>query len=314
MRNKQSSCHPSFSLENVKGSSNYKINKNTSSLKPACQFGAMTFICLFPFSTFAECTPTPDCASIGYTQTSCEGSSIKCPFDITKLYCTPCDSAFKYDCSSSEFIGSVGTSCGGKYASCQCADNKSFINGRCLRNCSVGMIYYSDNSCSLELDNSKTAIGIVIKDNELIVSANLSKMYWSSTKTDVDSLDNMEEDINPTTLFDGILQTSIIVETFTSDSTSNNAAIYCNSYSSEGSNSGDWYLPAIGELYNYVYNNYTILSSIWNTLGTSIPSRYFWSSSEFNSNYAYSIYMPDGEVMSFYKPNSYSVACLKSIN
>ena len=47
----------------------------------------------------AACTPTPECASIGYTETSCEGASLKCPFDITKLKCMPCDSSFRYDCS-----------------------------------------------------------------------------------------------------------------------------------------------------------------------------------------------------------------------
>ena len=35
-------CHPSFSLENVKGSSNYKIIKSGSSLDLAYQLGAMT--------------------------------------------------------------------------------------------------------------------------------------------------------------------------------------------------------------------------------------------------------------------------------
>ena len=45
----------------------------------------------------AECTPAPDCASIGYTETSCETTSLKCPFDTSKLYCLPCDTSFKYD-------------------------------------------------------------------------------------------------------------------------------------------------------------------------------------------------------------------------
>ena len=65
----------------------------------------------------ASCTPTPDCATIGYTETSCEGDSLKCPFDITKLYCIPCDSSFKYDCNGANEVG-VGEICNGKYASC----------------------------------------------------------------------------------------------------------------------------------------------------------------------------------------------------
>ncbi len=74
---------------------------------------------LIPFNVYAEpCTPTPDCDAIGYTETSCEGDSLKCPFDITKLYCIPCDSSFKYTCDGTNEVG-VGGSCGGKYVSCE---------------------------------------------------------------------------------------------------------------------------------------------------------------------------------------------------
>lgn len=33
------------------------------------------------------CTATPDCNSLGYTQTSCEGGGIRCPFDAGKMFC-----------------------------------------------------------------------------------------------------------------------------------------------------------------------------------------------------------------------------------
>ena len=42
MRKNISDCHPSFSLENVKGSSNYKVIKSGRSLDLAYQLGAMT--------------------------------------------------------------------------------------------------------------------------------------------------------------------------------------------------------------------------------------------------------------------------------
>ena len=54
---------------------------------------------LIPISAYAECVPVPDCASIGYTETSCDGDSLKCPFDNTKLKCFPCDSSFRYACN-----------------------------------------------------------------------------------------------------------------------------------------------------------------------------------------------------------------------
>jgi len=70
----------------------------------------------------AECVPQPNCASIGYTETSCETQSVKCPFDATKLYCLPCDSKYQYSCSGVGESGS-GNGCKGKYESCGCANN-----------------------------------------------------------------------------------------------------------------------------------------------------------------------------------------------
>lgn len=48
---------------------------------------------LFPlFSSHAQvCTPTPDCATMGYNKTEeqCVGLSVvRCPYDINKLFCT----------------------------------------------------------------------------------------------------------------------------------------------------------------------------------------------------------------------------------
>ena len=61
----------------------------------------VVIIGLVPFNVYAvPCTPAPDCASIGYTETSCETISLKCPFDQTKLYCFPCDSSYQYTCDA----------------------------------------------------------------------------------------------------------------------------------------------------------------------------------------------------------------------
>ena len=70
----------------------------------------------------AECVPYPDCATIGYTETSCETQAVKCPFDGSKLYCLPCDSKYQYTCNGEGEAGS-GTSCKGKYEVCGCANN-----------------------------------------------------------------------------------------------------------------------------------------------------------------------------------------------
>ena len=223
----------------------------------------------------AECTPAPDCASIGYTETSCEGDSLKCPFDTSKLYCLPCDSSYKYDCSGDNITGGVGSACGGKYTSCECSGGGEFNNGTCSQNCTVGMIYYSDKSCSSTYDSSKTAIGVAVKDNELIVALTVPEMAWSSLYTDT-SLTNYTSSTDAKTDFNGKSNTAVIVAAYPSETASNNAAIYCNTYTTAGTSAGDWYLPAAGELYSYVCGNYSAINTAMTSIGWSFGSYYFF--------------------------------------
>ena len=300
MRKNISYSHPSFSLENVKGSSNYKIIKSGRSLDLAYQLTAMTIIGLFSFNAYGECTPTPDCASIGYTETSCETISLKCPFDPTKLYCFPCDSAYQYTCSNPNEYGD-SESCGNKYKSC------------CNTDCVVGAIYYSDKTCNTCLDDTKTPIGIVVKDYELIVTGRKSSyMTWSSTLIDT-SLTNYSSDADAKTDFNGKSNTAIIVAEHPTETVDNNAAIYCNSYSTAGTNAGDWYLPATGELYSYVHGNYSKLKATVAKLSWNLDS-YFWSSSEGDNNVAWYVTTYNPNVKVFNKKYSSSVACFLAIN
>lgn len=72
-----------------------------------------------------SCTATPDCASLGYTQTAaeCNGkASVICPFDTNKYYC-----------------------------------KKTPV----IEGCAVGSYLYTDKSCSATRDNNRTLVGIV---------------------------------------------------------------------------------------------------------------------------------------------------------
>jgi len=278
----------------------------------------MTFICCLLSSTaYAECTPTPDCASIGYTETSCETTSLKCPFDTSKLYCLPCDSSFKYDCNGDNMTGSVGSACNGKYASCECASGTIFENGSCVcdTSCTVGAIYYSDKTCSACLVSGKTAIGVVVKDNELIVALTVSDMVWSGAYTDT-SLTNYSSVSDVITDYNGKSNTEVIVAAYPSNTSSNNVAVYCNSYSTAGTSAGDWYLPAAGELYSYVYSNYNAVKASWDKVETSFMDSFFWSSSERDSHIAWGVWVDWGEVeyRDKVRMTSGSVTCFLAIN
>ena len=115
-------------------------------------------------SNAASCAIT-DCASLGYTDSSCSGEGLKCPFgeawfcggtaaeDCIKLgydkTCTGagesgagetcngkyqsciCDSAYKYACSGTGYAGGAGTACGGKYTKCNCTSPYTWTSGAC---------------------------------------------------------------------------------------------------------------------------------------------------------------------------------------
>ena len=120
----------------------------------------------------AECVPTPDCTELGYTATSCEGKFVCCPFDMSKLFCIPCDSKYKYDCQGSNYTGGIGSTCKNKYIDCSCVIGAIKNDGNCICNnqCSVGAIYYSDGTCSDCVFNDKQAIGVIIKDNDIAMA------------------------------------------------------------------------------------------------------------------------------------------------
>jgi len=263
----------------------------------------------------AECTPAPDCANMGYTETSCNGDSLKCPFDISKLFCIPCDSSYKYDCNGDNMTGGVGDACGGKYASCACSGGGVFNNGSCPKNCTVGMIYYSDKSCSSSYDSSKTAIGVVVKDNALVLSQKKSSaMKWASNTSVDTSLTNITSTANANVDYNGKSNTAVIVAAYPSDTSSNNAAIYCNTYTTAGTSAGDWYLPAAGELYSYVYGNYNAINTAMTAIGWTFGSAYFWSSSERSNDLAWGVGSGGGYVNNTSKDILRSVSCLLAIN
>ena len=287
----------------------------------------LPLLLLTPTLANAECTPTPDCASIGYTETSCEGDSLKCPFDITKMMCMPCDSSYRYDCSGDNITAGIGATCNGKYAGCECASGYSFNNGECecpasitATDCLVGAIYYPDGKCSNDYVACLNPVGVVVKDNALVMSwRKSSNMVWGTYGTDVDTLTNITSTANAKADYDGVGNTALLVAFQTTEglTASNSAAIYCNEYAPTGmeSSKGQWYLPAAGELYDYMYGNYDKLLSIYTThLGYSNFSYYFWSSSEGSTGNAWVVNSSNDNVGNYGKYNYSSVSCFLAID
>ena len=116
--------------------------------------GACLSVTLLSSSALAEtCTASPDCKSLGYTESSCSDGGVKCPFGNFWF-------------------------CGGKKDVCQ--------------SCHVGWILNSDLTCSAEKVSGKTPIGVIanqmvtsagaaLKCISMAVALNdIGFMVWSS--------------------------------------------------------------------------------------------------------------------------------------
>ncbi len=274
---------------------------------------------LVPFNVYAEpCTPTPDCADMGYTETSCSGKFVRCPFDTSKLFCTPCDSSFQYDCDGAYTAGGLGSTCGEKYVSCSCVEGATFTGGNCIcdTSCSLGNIYYSDGTCSSCIETTKTAIGVVVKDNEVIMGMNFTTSLWSATNVDVSSLTNIQDKSVAKNDYDGVVNTGLIVSYFGVDADdTSNAALFCYNYTPAGLENSKtyWYLPAVGELYDYLHLNYDVLTSTYKRLGRASIQLRLSTSTEYGTNHNWFLTTDNGDFGWISKYNAISVVCFLAI-
>ena len=113
--------------------------------------------------------------------------------------------------------------------------------------------------------------------------------------------------------YNGKANTLAIALAHPDDMISINAAKYCMSYSVTGTVTGDWYLPALGEVYDYIYTNYAKVKAGWDKVGTTISDSWFWSSSEGNTNAAWGVHSSIGGVNGDGKGDDASVSCLLAL-
>ena len=269
-----------------------------------------TSLSFIPSLTFAQCVATQDCATLGYTETSCNGGKgVKCPFgnwwacfktdsEIEQQFCDKY--GFKYTCTGANETGG-GELCNNKYAFCTCADGYKWKDGSCTKtipavSCTIGTLYYSDGTCSNNLESGKTLLGVVIMEKTTSYSG------WIMTISPINPSISWSKEVNIPGLSDC---TSTSCLTDTQDSCTNTEIItnYGNSsaypaawavknYNPSGTPSGkSWCLPS-GGLLNDALNNRTNLDRI-NTgistaggkkigFGTSYSYEVIWSSSEYN--------------------------------
>ena len=275
-----------------------------------------TSLTLIPQTINAQCVATQDCATLGYTETSCSGNSgIKCPFgnfwacfksesEYEQEFCTKY--GFTQTCTETGYIG-VGKACNGKYTSCTCTsdyiwnDSSQKCESR-YANCTVGAFYYADGTCSNDYLTSEKLLGVVIyektaSENGWIMTVKPVKtgIEWAEKREGVPGLGYFGS--TPTDIQASCTNTDII--TAYGNSSKYPAAWAARNYRPSGTPSNkSWCLPSGGLLNNI--NNSTnfakINAAITTAGGTKLGyiakamgsyHEYMWSSSHYTSDRAW---------------------------
>ena len=265
-----------------------------------------TSLSLIPQTINAQCVATQDCATLGYTETSCSGGSgVKCPFG-NKWACFKSDSevcqqyGFTLSCTGTNQTGGASNkACNGKYNICKCATNFTWNTDTksCeanTANCVIGALYYSDGTCSDKLESSKTLLGVVIYEKS--ASQNGWIMTVKPVKTGIawDTGSSYSTGITNKAVSASCTNTQKLVALGSRFAAANAA----NNYKPTGTPSGkSWCLPSY-DLLNNLNNSVNfakVNAGITTAGGTKLgyggqPSYSYesvWSSSEYSNGYAW---------------------------
>ena len=202
----------------------------------------------------AGCIQTPSCSSLGYSSTTaCEGG-LKCPWG-NAWFCN---------------VGGGGSGSNPDYS-----------------NCKIGDILYSDMTCNTNMIASKTPIGVVfdVTNTLAIAKDEFANMPWGYVGEDVSGVQNYSNVTTSAADWQGFKNTKAMYEA--DKSGANYPAIKkVLTYSTEGTEQGQWYLPAAGELQAILTNKDTLNTTLAKIGGTQMSDTY-WSSSEQNSGISY---------------------------
>ena len=235
----------------------------------------------------AACIQTPSCSSLGYESTSSCSGGIKCPFGNA------------WNCNLINKINSLNTQITNLTNKITTIEEKivKIESSTSSSNCIVGDILYSDKSCDPNVIATKKPIGVVFdRANKLAIGLNQSssELKWSNDYFDVPGLSNITSSSAVTADWQGKNNTRVVLDYCKANGKSCPAFEYVNSYKTEGTIAGDWYLPAFGEL-NAIYGNKDVLNIALGKIGgTKLGTDYYWSSSEYSNHDAWGLYFYNG--------------------
>ena len=245
-------------------------------MKKSCLiiFGSVLSLSGIPSSNAAlNCTASPDCASLGYTMSAADctdGVKVACPTDTSKVFCKTVQPV----------------------------------------TCIVGSILGGDQFCYKDkLPDGVKPVGIVFDTtNKLAValtdinsssSAGSSTMMWATGYYDIPTLGNCTD--LTTCGVDGRVNTTAILNCGSSCGTTP-AATATNSYEPSGCSKDfckktKWFLPSMRDLIT-LYNAKSYVNASLSLTASSgaktLTESYYWSSTEFSSDYAWILNVHSG--------------------
>ena len=214
----------------------------------------------------AACIQTPSCSSLGYSSSSSCSGGTKCPFGNY----WNCDAINKVNSINSQITNLTNkiTTLETKVTELQKDTETS--------NCQIGDILYSDMSCSQNLYQNKKPIGVVF-DRTLKRAMALDvkcRIEVAHSGIDVSNIPIHTEENSAKSDYDGKENTNKILKACQSYPYGSDCpgVDYVNSYKTEGTKAGDWYIPSAGEM-NTIYLNREVLNTTLKNMGAS--SLYF---------------------------------------
>lgn len=258
---------------------------------------------------------TLDCTSIDKTAlhiantTICpDCSSSKILKNCSKTYCkiSSCTSGYKIASNGTTCVPLDDTCPANYFKTCETGttgDPEYTETGTACYQCkaktpTAGMpILYSDLTVSATVITGKTPIGIVFDESKkLALALNTVQKAWSTETQYFDIPDLTNYSSAPVSDYNGKSNTKTILTYCIANSQSCQAAEYANTYATAGTSAGDWYLPAFGEL-DSIYNNKAGINISLSKIGSpTLVEDKHWSSSEYDSTFAWIKYLSSGTV------------------
>ena len=174
--------------------------------------------------------------------------------------------------------------------------------------CKIGDILYSDKKCySGGVQSGKTPIGVVFdadRRTAIALESSASRIDWSIEHMDTPGLTNITDEYKAKQDFNGKANTAAIKAYVNMIGYSYPAAKYAYNYTTTGTNAGEWYLPALGEL-NTVSSNNDYMNYALSLVGKKdIPTNYHWSSTESSNGFAWRMGISSGYADDYYNRGS----------